>query len=255
MKKVLTISTLGHNGRFGNQLFQLATGLGLARKLGVDIEIPADWIGRKIFKINLPAIKQNPSVRAPLDFLPTEKEFSSFDRIDLYGYFQYQNAVDLYSRKDIREWFQFQDWVLKKFHKSDKTIVEHIRRGDYVSQPHLYCSISDESYKKLEEINGWDSNLIQKITEENPVRDKFCESIGIGFLPDFMLMVNSDILVRSNSTFSFWGGVFSHAEVWAPLVEDKVGWQNVEFVKGNWPRFADSKHHPVQLTDLHLREE
>ena len=252
---ILTCKTMGCGGRFGNQMFALATGLGLARKLGVQLQIPADWIGRKIFKINLPGIEDKHAVQAPLDFLPTEKEFSSFDRIDLYGYFQYQEAMNLYSRKDILEWFPFQEWVLKKFPKSNKPIIEHIRRGDYVSQPMRYCSISDESYSRLESSRGWNLDHIHKITEENPTKDQFCENISIGFLPDFMLMVNSNILVRSNSTFSFWGGVFSKGEVWAPLVEDKIGWQTVEFTKGNWPRFADSKYHPVKLTDLHLREE
>lgn len=259
-KPCLQLLELGQNGRWGNQIFQIMFGMGLAQKLGVDLEIPQDWLGWDVF--NLPSfVKPASSVvetTAPLDYIPTADDLADHGSIKLYGYWQNQASLDLYSVRNVREWLQFKPWVLEMFARksSAKRIVVHKRRGDYVRQPNHYCSITDASFDRaVEHVKAkYGEASVIEITEENPTRNAYCEAFGLDFLADFMLMVNADYLVRSNSTFSLVAGWFSDVKVFAPLVTDKLGWQDVDFVEGNWPRCADSKYHPVVLTDLHLRE-
>ena len=46
-------------------------------------------------------------------------------------------------------------------------------------------------------------------------------------------MINAKVLLRSNSTFGFWAGFFNGSDVYSPVVQGKVGFNDVEFVKGN----------------------
>ena len=261
----LFCSTMGCGGRFGNQLFAYAFGMGLARKLECDLYIPSNWLGRKIFKINNPVSDDiiHHGSRTSIDYIPTKSDLDQYQNIDLFGYYQYQDALDFYSRKDVLEWLQFQDWVETKFpfiFNSD--IVVHKRRGDYVNLQDRYCSITDKSFTWPEQ-QAIDETLREcgevtcftELTEERPIRDEYCDKEGIGFLPDFMKMVRARTVIRSNSTFSWWPSVLSGEKVWAPVVKDKVGWQDVEFVFGNWPRFIDEKYHPfTKISDLHLKD-
>ena len=48
MKEVILMSTLGSNGRFGNQIFQYAFLNIYAKKYDLDIKTPS-WIGHDLF--------------------------------------------------------------------------------------------------------------------------------------------------------------------------------------------------------------
>lgn len=247
------MSSLGNNGRFGNTLFQAAFILGFAAKHDLVCEIPMEWVGRKIFKINNPGISKYIKP-CPLDFIPSKEQLRLFpDGLNFFGYYQFQEALDYYSINRVLNWFEFQPWVLEKFPKpSEKYAACHLRRGDYLNLQHCFCVPTDRSYHKmLERINL--SMPVKWISEEKPKIDHSLEAQGLGFLPDFMQMYYAYILLRSNSTFSWWAATLAQNNVLSPIVEDKVGIQDVEFGYGNWPRMADSKHHAAKITDLVLK--
>jgi hypothetical protein len=252
--KTISVKTLGSNGRFGNQIFQLAAALGLARKYNAEVLVPSDWIGRNIFQgfvAQLGSSDKTDFYRAPLDELFGEYDLSELQSIDLFGYFQYNTG--LYSSTDLYEWFNIKDYWKQKFpFRAEQAVVCHVRRGDYVAQPTRYCSILDESYHRLLERIEATEEETYWCTEENPQVDDECESLGIGFLPDFMTCLRADVLVRSNSTFSMVAGWLGPLQVYSPVVGDLVGWQDVEFVKGNHPKCASSMHHPVRLEDMDI---
>ena len=266
MNTVFQIQSLGSNGRFGNQLWQLTLGIALARKYNTKVEIPEDWVCRPIFA-SLPTEyvtfgfpNGKTEIRTPVDYIPTQADVDHYPSIDLYGYWQNQSTLDLVTKSDLLSWFRFADWVYEIFpvgfqgeeYQKELYVAIHERRGDYISQfSHVYCCISDQSY----EILLGEPILTDRVNEENPYISPTLEDMNLGFMPDFMRLVNSNILLRSNSTFGWWAGVFCKGTVYSPLVEDKVGWKDVEFVKGNWPRCADSKNHPgTKLTDLYLKD-
>lgn len=260
--KFFQISTLGSNGRWGNQIFQICFGLAMAIKYDRPLQIPSNWCGWDIFDVCDRVIPQNDLFsNAPqtyIDRIPSEDTVNKCKVLDFYGYWQNQRSIDLYSKADVQSWLKFKPWVTEMFARksSAKRIVVHKRRGDYVRQPNHYCSITDQSFDKaVEQVKAkYGEASVIEITEESPTRNAYCEAFGLDFLADFMLMVNADYLVRSNSTFSLVAGWFSDVKVFAPVVTDKGGWHDVDFVEGNWPRCADSSRHPVELTDLHLRE-
>lgn len=226
--KRIQISCLGHFGRLGNQLFQYSFAKAYARKYNAVLEIPADWIGRTLFNINDPPIKTN-LPKTSTDVIPWGET-----NIDLFGYFQFKECYDLYSKKDVSNWFRLKDKWLRMFPKNGSYIACHIRRGDYESKySDVYCLISKGSYIEACKKFNLDINKIVWVSEEDKTKNELCEKYSVEFLPDFMLLYNADILLRANSCFSLWAGILSQNEVYSPVVAGKTGLNDVEFVKGN----------------------
>jgi hypothetical protein len=50
---------------------------------------------------------------------------------------------------------------------------------------------------------------------------------------DFFLMMKCKNLFRANSTFSWWAATLGDAQVFSPVVGQRTGWLDVEFVEGN----------------------
>lgn len=264
MSKIFTLSTLSSHGRLGNNLFAYCFAKGIAKHYGWELHIPVDWFGRKIFNITDPILEFMPKVQTPLDYIPTQADVDQYDHIDLFGYWQFQDAIDFYSKSDAKEYLQFHDWIVKEFPKgwckpelSDGTYTAvHKRRGDYITtHANYYCSVSDNSYASVLKKLGKCPLDVVNFSEENPFQNQYCIYQDLAFLPDFVGMTQSDILVRANSSMSWWASVLGNAKTYSPVVEDKVGWNDVTFVEGNWPKMASSKIHTMsKLTDLYLKD-
>lgn len=228
-KPIVQFSQLGKFGRFGNQLFQYAFARAYAERYDAELQTP-HWVGEKIFKI-----EANPITKT----LPrTEIDSVRFGRvnIDLFGYFQLPRFIDFLSTAKLREWFQFRDKWFEWFPKSDEfTVVAHLRRGDYETKySNVFCTVSRESYEKtIEDLELEDPYKLLWLSEEDQKHDGTLGS-DLQFLPDFFEMINADILLRANSTFSFWAGFFNQeGKVYSPVVGDLVGEHTVPFVQGN----------------------
>lgn len=223
-------------GGFGNQLFQYAFARSYAEKYDAILETP-QWIGQSIFELSDPTIHHKlPSV--DFDEIP-----NGIVNINLHGYFQSQSAINFMSRSKLKSWFKFRNNtnIIKP------QIAAHVRRGDYVNLNNIYCVINKQSYLSACEKH----NLSGDITW---VQDSPCKNKDIPFLDDFLLLMNADVLLRANSTFSWWAGTLGRCRVFSPIVENRIGYQNVEFVEGNWPRMVDTSNCGTHVTDLHLGE-
>jgi hypothetical protein len=78
----------------------------------------------------------------PLDHLP----WGRVD-VDLFGYFQYQEAVDGLSVGELRSWFTFRpEWTALFERPRSYYIAANLRRGDYLGLKHIYAIISEQSY-------------------------------------------------------------------------------------------------------------
>lgn len=244
---MITMSTLGYNGRFGNQLFQYCYAKALARKLNTTLQIPKNWIGRQIFNIDDEEIR----VR-----LPQGRLDEGADNRDIVGYFQYGELEGgkyylPYSKSDIKNWLVFKDSIIKKYAIHYKPFVYHIRRYNDDTRyanilPIAYIDEIREHNEDFEQIGIVDKNELLLQTE-------------IDFLYDFFTLMYSKILYRSNSTFSWWAatlGDINHGLLtYSPVVEDRVGKiDNINFVLGNHPKMASSKYHSSKLTDLWIKQ-
>ena len=234
---IVQISCLGNYGRFGNSLFQYATAKTYAERHNCILETPP-WYGDELFNLkDKPLSRKLP--RYHHDQLPEGKV-----NVDLFGYFQDQNATKHLSRAKLKEWFKFQKRWTDTFPKKHK-IVAHLRRGDYVKYSNVYCSVSRESYVKACEKYNINKDEIYWVSEENQKKTKYP---WLDFLEDFFALMNADIILRANSSFSWWAATLSNAQVFAPVVGNLTGEHLVPFVEGNHPKMFSG------FQDIHLKE-
>jgi hypothetical protein len=231
-------------GGFGNQLFQYAFARAYAEAHNATLLTPS-WIGQRIFVISDTPLNYT-LPRAGFDEIPNGRT-----NIILHGYFQSQTAMSLLSKSKLQTWFGLQDEWKRKF-PTRLAIAAHIRRGDYIGLGNIYCLVNESSYTTACQKFGLDTNITW-IQEGNRRQNQELVDVGASFLEDFLLLMNSDVLLRANSSFSWWAGTLGRGRVFSPLVEDRVGLQDVEFVEGNWPRMV-GRNCRMHITDLHLKD-
>ncbi len=248
MSSVVSISCLGRFGRFGNQLFQYAVTRKYAELHGARLETPA-WVGQRLFYIDDPPIS-SPLPKMPLDHLPWGRA-----NVDLFGFFQFQQAVDHLSVSELRRWFTFRPELVALFERPNPYyIAANLRRGDYLELEHIFAIVTKQSYVNACAKYGLDVGAMVWVCEESRPHNPVYDDRNLGFLADFFTVMYADVVLRANSTFSWWAALLGHCRVFSPLVEDRTGYQTVEFVEGNWPRICDPQNTSTLVTDLHIRE-
>ena len=224
---------ISFNGRFGNQLFQYAVAKAYAKKYDYILEIPKNWIGREIFENVKDPIIEEEYIKHNFNVIPQNKE--SYIRLD--GYFESQKAINMYSKQDVLWWFKLKEkYDYPKI--KDYYIVAHLRRGDLMNLLSSRCIIAKICYKVAIINNNYDLNNVIWVGEN--IKQSFYEEFNIPeelyFLYDFLLLKNADVIFRSNSTFSWWSAALSNAQVFSPVIDNKVGWNHqIKFVEGNHP--------------------
>ena len=232
-------------GRFGNQMFQYAFARAYAKRENAELLCP-EWVGEKIFKISHRRPQRNlePSRRNEETFAFSETG------VEFRGYFQNQRSM-IYTRAEARGWFEFRPEVKAKLDRiqfTDDRAVAHRCVGDYAG--YGYPVVSLKSYHDfLTRFGAWDCTFV---TEEEPWREK--EFTGeLEFLPDFFRLMRAEVLLRGNSSFSWWASVLGDARTFSPVVAGLEGGRehHCEFVEGNHPRFCNLDF----CTDLRLPEQ
>ena len=219
-------------GRTGNKLFQYAHARARAEREGCELVTPR-WEGEKIFEIE-----------------PTREQQAGDQPVGGYG--QNQDAL-IYTRKQVRQWFKFRPWVLETLEDiclPSVCAVGHRRVGDYAGYSYPICA--QASYDRAFVKHGQTHSTLYMVTEENPAKHPAFTG-NLAFVPDFLRLTFAWLLFRGNSSFSWWAATLGHGRVFSPVVAGLLGGRehDVEFVKGNWPRFCDLPN----ITDLHLSEE
>lgn len=232
MSDIVQISSLGHNGRIGNQFFQYCFARTYAERLHAKLETPP-WVGQRLFGLTdppiscvLPQLHESAISGSPADWVPN---------VDLVGYFQLARLLNCVSHREARKWLTFKPEWLARFPKPYPEYAAcHLRQGDFfTSEGDPYCLISDFSYRRAVE-TFVPSNCPVIPVEENAskVRNDLPEDLQ--FLPDFLTLMQADILFRANSTFSWWAGELGTCRtVYSPAVGTLTGHHDVEFVLGN----------------------
>ena len=231
-------------GRFGNCAIQYCAARGIAEEFGAQLRTPA-WVGQKIFQLNDPPIQEQSSVKSD------EHNLVATDGIcDLHSYCQNQTACDFYSRSDVKRWFVWRPEILKLLHENVSTpcVLVHLRHGDYKELN--YPMVSKEGAVKFLKSIGEDYYNI--ISEEVPtVCGKFQNELA--WVPDFWKLVNAEILLRGNSSFSFFAAILAQESqvVYSPVIDGLKGGSEyeVEWRLGNSAKLADLPF----ITEMNLR--
>lgn len=248
---MIAYQSIGNNGRIGNQLFQIASTIGIA------IENRHDFVfnDSEIFK-HLPNLKkyttnQFDSINNTYfesDFCYQDVKISSNENIFLNGYFQSYKYFE--KHKDVildllRIKNYFFDVAVKNIDFSNSCSV-HIRRGDYVKiaqtnpfNPHPLQSI--DYYKQAINIINVDKYFVfsddiawckENLKDERLVFIDYSEKNLNYFSSDLcelqlMSLCSNNII--ANSSFSWWSAYFNTNES-KKVVAPKT-WFSNEYIK------------------------
>lgn len=235
---MITFKMLGKYGRLGNQLFQIASTIGYAKKYGQKYDFP-EWSYEKDFNtsFNHTQIETHTLLR----------ESSEVDYVELPGYFPGMGNVEIFGYLQSEKYFENAKKEILNIFKTEETNLNsgaiHVRRGDYTNLQNYHPLQSLEYYKKGMDELGFDhyycfSDDIQWC-KENLIdsRIEFVENTSE--IQDLKLMSRCKGAVIANSSFSWWGAYLgNHNNVIIPRnwfgpsispykIEDRVckGWK------------------------------
>ena len=236
--------TLGRMGRLGNQMFQYALLLGVAKRTGLRPAVPyanrtsnnqwAHMALGDLFGITVAdCSKLHPKtlIREPYNdcrYLPRIAALTAAEgSIDFYGYFQSEKYFK-HAEQEVRSAFSFADSCIRECasesvessrSSSDtgKVVTIHVRRGDYLKLP-LNFPFSAVYYERaMEHITqslGGKCHFIV-VSDDIPWCKSFFPSMnrfgtftyseGTSMAQDLAFIRASDHCIISNSSFSWWG--------------------------------------------------
>ncbi len=231
-KPLITMSTFGTNGRFGNQIFQYAFLKIYAKKHDLQVQIPRWQIGEYLFGHNDPEISQVlPQIRDASEEIAESQILNAnppLKNIDIWGYFQYHTSYYAQYKEYFCDLFkpraEIEQKIQQAWHKlglSQKNIVSlHIRLKDYgfsyffippfewyltwlndiwpiLENPILYIA-TDEPETVLHHFSAYHPLTAKDLQVELPEAD-----FDADFYVDFYILSQGDRVAISNSTFSF----------------------------------------------------
>lgn len=227
---MLTYINIGKFGRLGNQMFQVASTIGTAKKNGVPYSFP-DWdcmYTRKnydsFFSNRLPNLVQKTSVTFINEngFNYNDIKVPNDNKVySLSGYFQSEKYFKNY-REDIINYFSLnpdlENIILSKYGNIlNNSCSIHIRRGDYLGQQNFHPIQSIDYYNNaIKELYGQDFEVIKNINFLIFSDDiNWCKNNiklpNIHFIEnnidviDLYLMSKCENNIIANSSFSWWG--------------------------------------------------
>jgi hypothetical protein len=238
---MITYSKIGHFGRLGNQLFQFAGVLGIARKLGYEVKFPIenmteyqledfkDGVTRectfdipKAFVLDesildtkfniLPQIKYE--VNEPYFHFNSEY-FTVPDGCDFKGYFQTEKYFK-HIEDELRQLLKFKSDIQETANallpKTTNELVSiHLRRGDYIGLEDFHPVCGPDYYNAASQaFMDKDYNFVIFSDDIKYCKSFFGEQENISYINNIdpyvdlclMSMCNHNII--ANSSFSWW---------------------------------------------------
>lgn len=228
----ISMSLLGIDGRFGNQIFQYMFLKLYAASYGLRVEVPY-WCGSKLYKIyDHPLEHAFPMLMEPEQSFPRiataiNQHSIPFKNIDLAGYFQLHTGLYAPRLNEIKQLFQLRSEIeetlqprIQSLRSVGKTLVcIHVRRGDVAGtrlETHIraYLEWLDSIWGTLERpvlaVLSDEANTVREFDRFRPAAlpDVRIDS-DLDFFPDFYTMMNADVLAISNSSFSYCAAMFN----------------------------------------------
>jgi hypothetical protein len=217
----ITYNLLGGHGQLGNQMFQYSLLLGIKHKNGYNIVIDPETKKNsylfKFFDFNECLIEPfvaKHEYREPY-FHFNSDVFNVDNNTNFIGYFQTEKYFQ-HCKNVVKSEFKFKEDTTQKVnefiknYKNNKLVSIHVRRGDYLVNPHIHPQPSLEYYNNsIEMLN--DENTIFVFTsddinwcKENFKNKNIIYSEG-NLIFDMCLTSLCDDHIIANSTFSWWG--------------------------------------------------
>jgi hypothetical protein len=235
-KGILSFTNLGTYGHLGNQLYQIASTIGIAMENEMNYMFPT-WKYDKFFKNPIPqmnidelkAIKgeyidrEGPHHYKPLLILENEKNW------DIGGYLQTEKYFDS-NREAVLNYFEFKDEYIDYLRGKYGNLLNrenvcslHVRRGDYLNAPayHPTCTMNyynnaishfpeDTTFLVFTNDIPW---CVANFNRPNFIIIDECDKSNNGdVMMEFMLMSLCKNNITANSTFSLWASILNKNE-------------------------------------------
>ncbi len=201
---MITFKLLGRYGRLGNQLFQIASTIGYAKKYNQRYGFPK-WTYEQYFNCNLD------SDDVHID--TTLREVHELNYTELPGYFPQMGNTDLVGYFQSENYFKHCNNLIFDMFKTKETKLNsgfiHIRRGDYINLSHYHTNLPLEYYQKgMDELNldhyyCFSDDIMWCKEHVKDPRVTFVENTTE--IQDLELMMQCKGSVIANSSFSWWG--------------------------------------------------
>lgn len=211
------LNDVATTGRLGNQMWAIASAIGIARANGVGYAFPY-WTYQRFFQHPLPVMENfsiAPNIQVYKEPDPYYRKVTLHTGVDwdLRGYFQ---AWKYFEKEKNLLWYYFLDNVhfsAPDFPYQDK-IAMHVRRGDYLNLQHIHPVLSIDYYieamEKMKHFYGNDVKFIVFSDDyewvKNNLRGKnilYHEPTGIEIYDMFNMYVCQAFII-ANSSFSWW---------------------------------------------------
>jgi hypothetical protein len=240
---MLTFNRIGHYGRLGNQMFQYASLLGIAKNRGFDYGIryankdefayANPLVGKE--KLDLVDAFGDLSAKDSTDVTPDyalQEEKHEFDtriyndvpdKCDLTGYFQTEKYFASF-KDEVKKDFTFKEEIVDDCKRilseidTDRPLVSvHIRRGDYTQLQDFHPLCPVEYYLDSLNIVGNDHYPVVfsddiEWCKNNLKLDEAYYCDGNDQFVDMCLMSMCDSNIIANSSFSWWGAWLNRNE-------------------------------------------
>lgn len=229
----ITFNELGNMGHLGNQMFQYASLRGIAYKNNYNWAIPSkEYFGSRyplrssIYDcFELESHTDKNIILSPATGIIYENQYhfnddlyrNCSDGVDLNGYFQSEKYFEEI-KNSIKKDFTFKESIRERAKlllaniDTEKAVVVHVRRTDYVGNMHHY-NIPISYY--LTVLNGieWKKDIIfiSDDIEWCKSQPEFVNLPNVSFSSenpyvDLCLMTMCRTNIIANSSFSWWGG-------------------------------------------------
>ena len=212
---MIIYSRLGKKGNLGNQLFQIASTIGIAIKNGQEFSFP-EWTYSNNFDVKFPVYDERLIYE---DLKELSYHYSTLKledkNYDLNGWFQSEKYFEI---EVVKKYFKFRteliNEVKEKYKKVllKKSVLISVRRGDFIHNPY-YFQLDYKYYflAIITQFPDWkERNLIFTSDDIDYCKKHF------KFLSNAIFISKSDIIeqlvlgslcddfIISNSTFSWW---------------------------------------------------
>ncbi len=225
---VISMRSLGRNGRFSNQLVQYAFLKTYAKEHDLEVQVPR-WIGNYLFgcrdariRSELPGFVELHDKDPSKMMIPRLAE--PLRNVDLKGFFQYPSRYYAPHKDYIRSLFvpvpriasKLEQAVARLRDRGNTLVGLHVRRGDY-GYEFFYITPTEWYVSWLEFI--WDTldrpvlfvasdepdKVLPALSRYNPVtaQELNIRNHRTPYYPDFYMLSQMDVLAIPNSTFSF----------------------------------------------------
>lgn len=227
---MITFKALGNYGRLGNQLFQIATTMGVAIKNGEQYVFPYWAYARDINVLSCPP--QDLSLFQWHEY--TESAFT-FDtnifnipkdkHINLSGYFQSEKYFEhckpqvkaaILTEHNLKQ----REILKKKYGIDDDSCAVHVRRGDYVHLPNHYTNLGLDYYISALQLIWTTHKAKNTIVFSDDIEwcknffnvPNFVYSHETCDFNDLLMMSSCGYHVTANSSFSWWGSWLANSK-------------------------------------------